>query len=492
MALMLAAGCGKGPVMEDDGSSLPENCLMMGETTIKGKINGYFPSLTEDRRVMVAVGNPLDSHSTFLMAEHNSDGEFEIRVPLSMKHQTVRIEYLSLRKKMMVSIDSTQIVDFDIWAGTFFHEESAVRFAGANALFNNGLSRLDNKYKSMLYFHDYIPGNRAEMDFETYRNYIDSVCNSDLDRIEKSEVPNIVREWARINIVGMRMSWFCNINSYPSPNSGENGPIEGPIENAGKAIDCLKQMPATDNSILYFQNLNRINLWMLASKIDTAETFYEARNQMVDEIFGQKHKLLCQFSRFNYIRRVEYENQDSAMEMLRNMENPFFAEYREWMETIAQKQREQIQISYACHKPQHSSGDSLIVELIKPHLGKPTVMFIYENRGHYSPVFEAEDFDGVKVSEEESKFMEQGIDFIYVTSRRSPKDGTKNIREELKGDYIVIENKDFNHLEDKFKTQLSNTTLLFNAQGEVVDQFSNYVFMYKTMRDAIEGLIIKN
>ncbi len=464
IVLIFAASCGNISSTTDIGSiRLPENDLMIGESTIKGKINGYFPKLGSGNQVRVTIDNPITMLQERHDAQPNGNGEFEIRIPLTQKHQTIRISYLSMGSKMVASIDSTQIVEFDVWKTSVMGSKKGMKFYGANATLNNGIIPIS----SMIQPGIMITPDMNNIDYEAYKNLICSTYQQEKAMFEKADIPAITREWAMINTEMKLLKYYIKAGFILTQN---NRDYNAETEIMAKAVKDIEALPDLGNKCLYSNDLNYLG-----------ENLKLSSNKMLKDI-AENDSLYISSRTYEFLH-------DTIIDAINRIGNPFFGEYAKWRnqdiinEIAAQKARG----SYASHQPCDKDCDSILVEIMKPYIGKPTIIYMldyYEIKYMF-----VERYDSVNVAEKESEYIEKGVNFVYLTKNPVENQYLDEMKSRLKGSVSILDDKDFETLFKKTGRDYNNH-LMLNSKGELVHKkYKDYEFMSQPMQDNIDQLI---
>lgn len=170
----------KAAAIKDDGKALPAPQLKYGKAVLKGSLLGYRPAI--NTKVNVYVNNPVTGVQEMLETDVQSDGSFELEVPLVVTMQVLlRLSAPWYNKYILLSPAEESTIYFDLWQKSCQETPIAslkcppvkyIYFGGANAEINNqmedvGLAELrqqiyDNQKSSAI----------AEMTLEQYKAHI--------------------------------------------------------------------------------------------------------------------------------------------------------------------------------------------------------------------------------------------------------------------------------------------------------------------------------
>lgn len=465
IVLIFAASCGNISSTTDiDSISLPENDLMIGESTIKGKINGYFPKLGSGNQVRVTIDNPITMLQERHDAQPNGNGEFEIRIPLTQKHQTIRISYLSMGSKMVASIDSTEIVEFNVWKTSLMGRPKGIKFYGANATLNNGIIPISPLTQPGIL----ITPDMNNIEYEAYKNLICSTYQQEKAMFEKADIPAIAREWALINTEMKVMTYYINAGFILTQNNRDHNVETEIMAQAVKDIEALSDL---GNKCLYYNNLHYLGLQLKLSNNKMLKDIAENDSLYIS---SKTHELL----------------HDTIIDALNRMDNPFFGEYAKWhnQNIINKIAAQKARGSYASHQPGDKDCDSILVEIMKPYIGKPTIIYMLDSY-EIKNMLAIDRYDSVNVAEKESEYVEKGVNFVYLTKNPVENQYIDEMKSRLKGSVSILDAKDFETLLEKTGRDY-NSHLMLNSKGELVHKkYKDYEFMSQPMQDNIDLLI---
>ncbi len=259
--------------MADDGKPLEQNQLMLGTTTIKGKIIGYKKELFDGAEVSVKsyINNPLTRTQNTFATDLKSDGTFELVLPLTSKKESVLFRVNPLYSGLiLVGIGETEefIVDLDrLGDYRYVNPNKYMYFDGANAEFNNALVRYEEIDQID---HDKEEELMKSQDPEKFKNGIIALTNEQKAKIDATEMPERVRQYMKHNLdldivralarapMDFQMSYIREaMESGTSPNEIE-------YKSPDFSLDYFKQyskIDVNDPQNLYNNNIGEINMY---------------------------------------------------------------------------------------------------------------------------------------------------------------------------------------------------------------------------------------
>ncbi len=395
--------------------------FVCGFATLKGKINGfdttYFSALNEDivghkdySTLFVSVSNPFIGER--VLCSIKSDGSFEVKVPMVLKHQIVNIDNFLLRinNDVLLTQGEEIIVNYTKkWWG-----ELTPSFSGANVDINEALQQNHIKVdfvKKMVVNKDDMLANFSADEFKKYilDGYKDFVKH-----IDSLPVTNRAKELLQIQLKGEAGTLLGYMSSYiDNPRYRTNG--SSPKKTTEDYLNYPKILKLNDIMMLYdagFSNL--IDFWKI--KVDAMANYKnieENRNKYMIQNFGKGDNYFRDFiTLYPIFKKLESNIEfipDSDVIILEKMSNPFYAEY------YKQKKKEKVDSEiqrggYFAHKKNENKAESDFVELIKDFKGKVLFVNIWnsasiecsraiESIGRISPIYEGKDVVFLYLSE---------------------------------------------------------------------------------------------
>ncbi len=189
----------------DDGKPLPDNKLALGTSKLKGQIIGYTPEIFNGKeiRVMCYIDNPITDDQDEVWADLDSEGCFEMELPLTSQYQTVGIltrDAGLVNETFLATIGGTVefVYDIDRYAEYKYDSPSKYKyFKGDNADINNSIGQIDLKQISFDYDEVRNFKGTTAMDF---RNYIYELAKKAEQYIDNSSMPKKAKEYAKIDL----------------------------------------------------------------------------------------------------------------------------------------------------------------------------------------------------------------------------------------------------------------------------------------------------
>ncbi len=191
----------------DDGKPLPANKLALGTSRLKGQIKGYTPEIFNGQKisVMCYINNPISGSQDEVWGDLDSDGKFEMELPLSCQYQTVGIltrDAGLVNETFLATIGGSVefVYDIDRYAEYRYDSPSKYMcFKGDNADINNAFALMDNDVRSIDYEEILNFKGTSAMDF---KNYIYELAKKTEQDIDNSNLPKKAKEYAKIDLRG--------------------------------------------------------------------------------------------------------------------------------------------------------------------------------------------------------------------------------------------------------------------------------------------------
>ncbi len=201
-----------------DGNSLPINHLATGTSRLKGQIKGYKKEIFDGAtiRIMCFINNPITGSQDEIWADMDSEGNFEMELPLTSQYQIVgfRTEEIAfVNESFVASIGGTEefIYDFDRYAEYRYDSPSKYKyFKGDNAVLNNTLAKIEHKQRNIDYEDVINFSGTSAMDF---KNHIYDLAKKAEQNIDNSDISKAAKELFKIDLRG-REGYFLGMADY--------------------------------------------------------------------------------------------------------------------------------------------------------------------------------------------------------------------------------------------------------------------------------------
>ncbi len=507
--------------MADDGKPLEQNQLMLGTTTIKGKIIGYKKELFEGEEIAIQshVNNPLTRTQNTFATDLKSDGTFELILPLTSKKETVLFAVEpAFFCAILVGIDETEefVIDLDrLGDYRYVNPNKYMYFDGANAEFNNALVRYEDIDQIDYKKEEELMKDR---DPEKFKNGIIALANEQKAKIDATEMPERVRQYMKHNLdldivralarapMDFRMSFLREIGN------SQNAPSVVQYDAPKFSLDYFKQyskIDVNDPQNLYNDNIGEINMyakhsfdsyvgsrrmldyfekakedgWMnpeyeKAMDALTFPTTTEEDNAIIKSawtgihtdfakiITGKESGMLFDILKCNDICEPLREKKlipETDIAELEKLGSPVYAQFarQENAKIMADKEAERKRDGYYKHVEGESVADSILVELVKGHEGKAIYIDVWAT--WCGPCR-----SGMKQMEPHiDGLIEKGVDFVYVTDDSSDEKEYKKIAANSKGTHHKISEANMGMLKAKFGFSGIPAYILINRKGFV-------------------------
>ena len=161
--------------IKDNGKSLEKEEFSMKPAIVKGKIYNFNPQVVNTQDKMIAkvyINNPFFGNEC-VAVELNPDHTFEIKVPMTVKYQTVTLDIDSFFYGLVVCAAGKTIeISFDVNDITQ-HQKLIPYFAGENVDLNYALSLpFYDKFKKELIYNNDTMRKAATFTMLEYKKYI--------------------------------------------------------------------------------------------------------------------------------------------------------------------------------------------------------------------------------------------------------------------------------------------------------------------------------
>lgn len=202
----------------DNGKSLSANKLVLGTTKLKGRITGASQENFNGQkiRVMCYINNPVSDVQDSFWGDMDSEGNFEMEIPLTSQYQTVGIQTRDLafvNTTFLATIGGTEefIYDIDRYAEFRYDKPSKyMYFKGDNADINNSLVLMDRNLRSIDYEDVLSFRGSSAMEF---KNHIYNLAKKVEQNIDNSNMTKAAKEYAKIDLRGNE-GYFIGMADY--------------------------------------------------------------------------------------------------------------------------------------------------------------------------------------------------------------------------------------------------------------------------------------
>ncbi|MBR4266706.1 MAG: TlpA family protein disulfide reductase [Bacteroidales bacterium] len=208
--------------IKDNGQSLEKNDFTFDTAVVKGKIYGFDIRIFGDKlnpEIVVYFYNPFLAEQLSYSGRINHDGTFEVKVPMTNKHQAVYVSVNPIiSSDILISAGKTVEVYFDflqIYKPWELPESRLIPyFAGENVDINYalslGLSR--NLYQELIINPNTID-NVSKFSMAEFKDYVLNFFDNYNSRIDAIPVTKRAKEFLRIDLK-VKEAYYLSMGSY--------------------------------------------------------------------------------------------------------------------------------------------------------------------------------------------------------------------------------------------------------------------------------------
>lgn len=392
--------------------------FVCGFATLKGKINNfdttYFSVLNEDidakkdfSSLLVSSSNPFIGDGVHCSI--SSDGSFEVKVPMVLKHQIAHISNFLLRLSddVLLTQGAEVIINYtqNNWG------KITPSFSGVNVDINEALEQypIEEDFLKKMVIGKYEM--MANLSPDEFKKYVLDGYKDLAKHIDSLPVTNRAKEILQVQLKGMTGSMLGHLSRYTYLRSNDASPTKITKD----YLKYPKILKLNDIMMFCYSGFSDlIDFWKI--KVDAMAHYTnidENRNKCLIDNFGKGDNYFRDFiTLYPIFKKLEYDIEfipDSDVIILEKMSNPFYAEY------YKQKKKEKVDSEiqrggYFAHKKNENKAESDFVELIKDFKGKVLFVNIWnsasiecsraiESIGRISPIYEGKDVVFLYLSE---------------------------------------------------------------------------------------------
>ena len=468
--------------VKDNGKDLEPNAFSSGDAIVKGRLYGYAPGVfndltPDDLVVKVSVYNPYTADSEDYSAKLNDDGTFEVRVPMTLKHQTayVRIGYISRFTDVVLSVGKTTEVYWDL-NQLFEPIESTDGYilayvAGDNADLSYALT-VRPFYGNTVYGDE---NNATALD---YKQHVIDDYNRVNAKIDDLNITKRAKQFLKIyNKVSAAGSlsvsdytleslfrYYHNLSSEdPLPAS-----YKPPVLDE-KYFDFPKILGIDDIMSFYYIGFSTvIEFWNREVDKLFGPNNDAKRDAYVNEVFGKGDSFFKEFRILQAASQKLSSNIPLSDSELKAIDKMRYKEYGNYIGRINDDVRKKFEAEkarggYYKHVAGESSQDSLFVEILKEFKGK--VVFIDFWDTWCGPCRR-----GMKLIEPiKNEYVDKGVVFLYIADYSSPEEEYNTMITSINGKHHRLPHDKIGMLMSKFGFEAIPSYVIIGKDGMVKD-----------------------
>ena len=539
--------------INDNGKSLEPNDFAFGTAIVEGTLYGYDAKATDPNdvpEITVEISDPFRDFFQHYSAKIDENCHYEIRVPMTMKHQLVwvSLDHKSVRQ-MVISAGKRVVLDYDMTEKSnnltpyYSGEKADINFALTDGFVErfdvdifNGKDETVAKFTAAQY-KDFV--------LKAYDDYLKCIDTMKVTKRAKELLTLELKCQCAVTLAAMRRNVESAYRNAHHIHGDE--PIEGFVHPAFDVayLDYPQLLGIDDVMMLYSRFFGYIvstwnicyervfykydwedelvpllqKLWtelpskekltkaekplaaVIARKIadndesrtdeerifeekyeETIENQVDAlaekcavgADEFLEKFFGKDGSYFEDFTNLQglglsyYIGRQQVVP-DSVIAEIEQMRFPFYAEYvkRKNAEIIAQKVAD-TRSNYYSHITGESTGDSLLVELLKGSHGK--VVFI-----DFWNTWCVGCRRAIKIMEPmKNDFEGKDVDFLYIADETSPQDEYDKAISPMKGRHCRLTEKEYQSLLQKFGFSGIPSYIIIGRDGMVKDSHNGF------------------
>jgi len=199
--------------IKDNSKSLDREEFTMGTATVKGKIYNFdqrvFRGLLDNMEVSAYINNPFTQDQDEVTAKFAADHSFELKVPLTNKHQTVLLRIQPFfNSYILVSAGKTVEVAFDI--NEIFSKVDnpdgpriTPYFSGENADINYAFNQpLAENFNNNMVYSDEAQQKIVNLSMPQYKDYIINGFRDYCQQVDAMDITKRAKEFLKIDAKG--------------------------------------------------------------------------------------------------------------------------------------------------------------------------------------------------------------------------------------------------------------------------------------------------
>lgn len=346
----------------DDGKPLPDNKLALGTSKLKGQIIGYTPEIFNGQkiRIMCYINNPISGVQDEIWGDLDSDGKFEMELPLTSQYQTVGIQTRDaglVNEIFLATIGGTVefIYDIDRYAEYRYDKPSKYMcFKGDNADINNAIAQMDRKARNFDYDEAINFKGTSAMDF---KGHIYELAKRSEQNINNSSMPQKAKEYAKIKLKSsegyfLGMADYFIAEAYRRVHNINDHRAEMPEdyqrpEFTEEYAKYVQELNLNDMQMLYSDEyqycINELNFLIQRIGLSGMDLNMAIFKQMMDEhnndeVIANLYNMLTELAKLKESRPYT----ESEIAIIQKFNKKYAQEYDKISNQIAQKKRDNI------------------------------------------------------------------------------------------------------------------------------------------------------
>ncbi|MBP5365170.1 MAG: TlpA family protein disulfide reductase [Bacteroidales bacterium] len=455
--------------IKDNGQSLEEEEFTTDSATVRGHVYGADPRLFGETVCLLAsvyINNALTEQQETYSTIIDSNGNYELKIPMTVKHQTVLLALDPFTRNENVVISANKTVVADFYMRDLFLKPNKLLmpyFSGENVDLNFALQKdLHGQFYDIILSDSTAIVTNANCTADEYKDRILKTYYEFCERIDTMNVTKRAKELLKINLKSetaycLSMGHYfteeayreVNNKHYPTPIPEYNKP------NFDKEYYKYPKLLELDNMMMFYAKdfsycvfdwelgaedvtdyYNKESIFDDQSQRDAA--LEEYRTEVLGSGDSYFKDLIVMQEACSSFKEHDVVS-DSLVSVIEKLRFGFYADYVKHKNAMitAKKEAERKRGGYFEHKAGESECDSVLVEIMKDFKGKVVIVDFWNTWCNSC----------IRAMREEiplltKHYAGKDVEFLFLADESSPLNSWNALKQIVKGHhYRITENQ---------------------------------------------------